>query len=88
MYKVLEADLNILALDTLLPGNRMQFWLDNEGQLQKLELYFNAARQVVFTRYEDGSFNVEEVNVEGVWQNRIISGDIKGSFYVSAQKWV
>ncbi|AUD59984.1 MULTISPECIES: peptidoglycan DD-metalloendopeptidase family protein [Shewanella] len=86
MYKVLEADLNILALDTLLPGNRMQFWLDNEGQLQKLELYFNAARQVVFTRYEDGSFNVEEVNVEGVWQNRIISGDIKGSFYVSAQK--
>ncbi|ABK48837.1 peptidase M23B [Shewanella sp. ANA-3] len=86
MYKVLEADLNILALDTLLPGNRIQFWLDNEGQLQKLELYFNAARQVVFTRYEDGSFNVEEINVEGVWQNRIVTGDIKGSFYVSAQK--
>ena len=64
MYKVLEADLNILALDTLLPGNRIQFWLDNDGQLQKLELYFNAARQVVFTRYEDGSFNVEEINVE------------------------
>lgn len=86
MHKVLEADLNVLTLDTLLPGNRMQFWLDNEGQLQKLELYFNAARQVVFTRYEDGSFNVEEVNVEGVWQNRIVTGDIKGSFYVSAQK--
>ncbi|MCH1931625.1 peptidoglycan DD-metalloendopeptidase family protein [Shewanella sp. A25] len=86
MYKVLEADLNILALDTLLPGNRIQFWLDNDGQLQKLELYFNAARQVVFARYEDGSFNVEEVNVEGVWQNRIVTGDIKGSFYVSAQK--
>jgi len=31
MYKVLEADLNVLALDTLLPGNRMQFWLDNEA---------------------------------------------------------
>lgn len=86
MYKVLEADLNVLALDTLLPGNRIQFWLDNEGQLQKLELYFNAARQVLFTRYEDGSFNVEEVKVDGVWQNRILSGDIKGSFYVSAQK--
>lgn len=86
MYKVLEADFNILALDTLLPGNRIQFWLDNVGQLQKLELYFNAARQVVFTRYEDGSFNVEEINVEGVWQHRIITGDIKGSFYVSAQK--
>ncbi len=86
MYKVLEADLNILALDTLLPGNRIQFWLDANGQLQKLELYFNAARQVVFNRYDDGSFNVEEVNVEGVWQNRILSGEIQGSFYVSAQK--
>ena len=86
MYRVLEADLNILALDTLLPGNRIQFWLDSDGQLQKLELYFNAARQVEFTRYDDGSYNVEEINHEGIWQNRIVGGEIRGSFYVSAQK--
>jgi murein DD-endopeptidase len=85
MYKVLEADLNVLALDTLLPGNRIQFWLDDSGELQKLELYFSAARRVEFSRYEDGSFNVEEINREGVWQNRIAGGEIHGSFYVSAQ---
>ncbi|WP_442800705.1 peptidoglycan DD-metalloendopeptidase family protein [Shewanella sp. AS16] len=86
MYRVLEADLNVLALDTLQPGNRITFWLDPQGQLQQLKLYFNAARQVVFSRFDDGSFNVEERNVDGVWQNRIVSGEIRGSFYLSAQK--
>lgn len=61
MYKVLEADMNILALDTLMPDNRIKFWLDEKGDLQKLELYFSPARQVVFSRFEDGSFNVDEI---------------------------
>ena len=86
MYQVLEADLNVLALDTLVPGNRIQFWLGDDGNLQKLELYFNAARQVVYSRFDDGSYNVEEINLEGIWQNRIAGGEIRGSFYVSAQK--
>lgn len=86
MYKVLEADLNILALDTLMPGNRISFWTDDQQQLTKLELYFNAARQVVFSRYDDGSFAVKEINVEGDWQDRIVSGEINGSFYRSAEK--
>ncbi|CAM2771696.1 peptidoglycan DD-metalloendopeptidase family protein [Shewanella amazonensis] len=86
MYKVLEADMNILALDTLMPDNRIKFWLDEKGDLQKLELYFSPARQVVFSRFEDGSFNVDEIVVDGLWQNRIASGEIRGSFYVSAQR--
>ncbi|MCL1139188.1 peptidoglycan DD-metalloendopeptidase family protein [Shewanella pneumatophori] len=86
MYRVLEADLNVLALDTLMPGNNIQFWLNDAGELEKLSLYFNAARQVIFSRFDDGSFNVEEVNIEGIWRDRAISGQIHGSFYVSAQK--
>ncbi|QYK11638.1 peptidoglycan DD-metalloendopeptidase family protein [Shewanella rhizosphaerae] len=86
MYKVLEADLNILALDTLKPGNIIRFWLDDSGQLEKLELYFNAARQVVFSRYEEGGFSVDEINIEGIWQDRALSGEIQGSFYLSAQR--
>ncbi|MCG9696269.1 peptidoglycan DD-metalloendopeptidase family protein [Shewanella sp. Isolate11] len=85
MYRVLEADLNILALDTLMPGNQIRFWLDDSGELQKLELYFSAARQVVFSRYEEGGFKVDEINVEGIWQNRALTGEIQGSFYLSAQ---
>ncbi|QYJ87982.1 peptidoglycan DD-metalloendopeptidase family protein [Shewanella mesophila] len=86
MYKVLEADLDILALDTLKPGNIIRFWLDNDGQLTKLELYFNAARQVVFSRYEEGGFKVDEINIEGIWQNKSLVGEIQGSFYLSAQR--
>ncbi|QBF84754.1 peptidase M23 [Shewanella maritima] len=86
MYKVLEADLEVLALDTLMPGNRIQFWDNDAGELQKLELYFNAARQVVFSRLDDGSFEVKDIITEGVWQNRIIGGEINGSFYLSAEK--
>ncbi|MGS0679798.1 peptidoglycan DD-metalloendopeptidase family protein [Shewanella sp. 125m-7] len=86
MYRVLEADLNVLALDTLMPGNNIQFWLNDVGELQKLSLYFNAARQVIFTRFDDGSFNVDEINIEGIWRDRAISGQIYGSFYVSAKK--
>ncbi|MCE9678288.1 peptidoglycan DD-metalloendopeptidase family protein [Shewanella sp. AS1] len=86
MYRVLEADLNILALDTLIPGNTIRFWLDDSGQLDRLELYFSAARQVVFSRYEEGGFKVEEINIDGIWQNRALSGEIQGSFYLSAQR--
>jgi murein DD-endopeptidase len=86
MYKVLEADYSVLAFDTLLPGNRIQFWQDKNGDLTKLELYFNPAHQVVFTRFDDGSFNAEEVIREGVWQNRVVGGEINGSFYVSAKR--
>ncbi|WP_376708435.1 peptidoglycan DD-metalloendopeptidase family protein [Shewanella surugensis] len=86
LYQVLEADLNVLALDTLMPGNTIQFWLDDKGQLQKLELYFNAARQVIFTRFDDASFNAEEINIDGIWQNRTVKGQIQGSFYLSASK--
>ncbi|WP_076540048.1 peptidoglycan DD-metalloendopeptidase family protein [Shewanella sp. UCD-KL21] len=86
MYKVLEADLNVLALDTLSPGNRIRFWQDEQQNLTQLELYFNPAYQVVFSRFDDGSYEVNEVNIEGIWQNRIISGEINGSFYLSAQR--
>ncbi|WP_254304073.1 peptidoglycan DD-metalloendopeptidase family protein [Shewanella sp. VB17] len=86
MYRVLEVDLDVLALDTLKPGNKISFWLNDKGELQKLELYFSAARQVTFSRFDDGDYNVEEFHHDGVWQNRAVSGEIHGSFYVSAKK--
>jgi murein DD-endopeptidase len=86
MHHVLEADLDVLALDTMKPGNKISFWLDDKGDLQKLELYFSAARQVVFSRFDDGDYKVEEINVDGIWQNRTVAGDIQGSFYLSAKK--
>lgn len=84
MYQVLESDLDVLALDTLMPGNRVKFYLDDQGDLTKLELYFNAAHQVVFSRYAHGGFKYEDIHHEGIWRQRAISGRVQGSFYLSA----
>ena len=87
MYQVLESDLNILALDTLKPGNVLKFWLnDGDRQLDKLELYFNPARQVIFSRVDQDNFTYEEIDLKGDWQSVPIQGEIHGSFYLSAQK--
>nr|WP_256260895.1 peptidoglycan DD-metalloendopeptidase family protein [Shewanella sp. NIFS-20-20] len=85
MYQVLEADLTVLALDTLQPGNTLRFYMDDNHQLTRLELDFSLARQVVFTLV-DGSYDVEEIHKQGQWQPKSVSGDIYGSFYVSASK--
>ncbi|MBE8166811.1 MAG: peptidoglycan DD-metalloendopeptidase family protein [Shewanella sp.] len=84
MYKVLEADLDVLVLDALSPGNEINFWVNNNGELQKLVVFYNAARQVVFKRINDGSYKVEEVKHEGLWQYRMVSGKVLESFYLSA----
>lgn len=87
MYQILESDLDVLALDTLKPGNRLRFWLDETNQkLTKLELYFNPAQQVIFTRVDDDNFTYEEINLLGEWQLVPIRGEIQGSFFLSAQK--
>ena len=86
MFKVLAADLEILALDTVVPGNKVQFWIDKNGQLQKLELIFNLANNVVYSRYTDGSFQAKELKIEGLWQSKLLSGVISDSFFSSAKK--
>lgn len=86
MYHVLESDLDVLALDTLMPGNKISFWLNDRGDLQQLTLYFSAARQVTFSRFDDGDYKVEEFHHDGIWQSRAVAGEIHGSFYVSAKK--
>ena len=85
MYQVLESDVSILALDTLKPGDKLGFWL-GEGQLQQLELRFNPAHQVVFTRAAEETFEYNEVRLEGEWREQVVTGEINGSFYVSAQR--
>jgi len=84
MYQVLESDVSILALDTLKPGDQLAFWIDGET-LNKLELIFNPAHQVVFSRTGDESFEYHENLEEGEWKEELIAGEINGSFYVAAK---
>ncbi|MGY5452386.1 peptidoglycan DD-metalloendopeptidase family protein [Agarivorans sp. MS3-6] len=87
MYQVLEADISVLALDTLSLGHQLTFTIDHDKQeLQALQLAFNPAQQIVFKRVDATSFEYETVTIEGQWQKQAISGTIEGSFYVSARK--
>lgn len=87
MMKVLEADLNFLSLDTLQPGNTLQFWktADNE-YLLKMVLIFNIAEKVVFERLDDGSYEYSNISIDGEWRPIYLAATIQGSFSVSAQR--
>lgn len=85
MAQLLESDVDVLALDTLMPGNRLRFWVDQEAhRLNRLELYFNPARQVVFERVDSDHFTFEEVIHDGQWRERAARTEIHGSFYNAA----
>lgn len=86
MYAVLEADLDVLVLDTLNPGHTLRFWVDeNTGQLERLEVYLGIAHQVMFTR-NDKSFEYREVIPEGEWRLERVAGSVTDNFYKSAQR--
>ena len=87
MYQIVSADESLLALDVLRPGQRLTFVSDPDtGQLESLELYVHAGYQVLYSRVDDANFEYIETLIEGEWQQRVLAGEINGSFYLSARR--
>lgn len=87
LYEVLSADESILALETLKPNNVLIFkYLTKSHELQELELFVHAGHRVIYRRAEDGGIEYETLIQDGEWRTKLISGEINGSFYLSAQK--
>jgi murein DD-endopeptidase MepM/ murein hydrolase activator NlpD len=87
LMKVMETDLNFLALDTLKPGNTLRFWRNEEtGELEKMELQFSIADKAVYQRNNDGSYDFKDVSIPGVWHQQPLVGVINGSFSSSANQ--
>ncbi len=85
MLQVLAADEQLLALDVLRPGNRLTFTLDPETRiLQNMELYIHPGLQVVYSRVDSDTFEFNEIEHPGTWEENIVDGEINGSFYLSA----
>lgn len=85
MYEVLDADLNVLALDNLMPGHTLQFEkVDNK--LARLELHFSLAHKVVYKRRATSGFEFEEIRLEGDWKQKLITGEIILTFTGSGKK--
>ncbi|MBP2701453.1 peptidoglycan DD-metalloendopeptidase family protein [Photobacterium lucens] len=84
---IMEADLNTLQIDKLQPGNILRFWInESDHQLNKLELEFSLAQRIDYIRSKDGSFDVKEITLPGVWHESVATGSIHGSFSTSARK--
>ncbi|MDY0213274.1 MAG: peptidoglycan DD-metalloendopeptidase family protein [Desulfuromonadaceae bacterium] len=87
LQQILAADEEMLALDTLRPGNRLTFTFDKEVRtLERMELFIHPARQVVYQRLDDATFGFDEVVLPGTWEQDVLEGSIDGSFYLSAKR--
>ncbi len=87
LHQVLAADESLLALDVLHPGNRLTFTLDETTrELVSMELFIHPGKQVVYRKVDDKTFEYDEIVNPGIWDQQLISGEINGSFYLSAMK--
>ena len=78
LYKLMEADLNVLALDTIQPGHQLGFNFDSEGDLEQFIFRSGLTYKVVFDRGDKGDFEYEEFIVKGGYRREIISGTVEG----------
>lgn len=87
LMKVMETDLNYLALDTLRPGDTLRFWTgSSKNVLAKMELEFSLVERAVYSRLDDGSFEYNDVVLPSHWKEMALVGEIHGSFSQSANK--
>ena len=87
LMKIMETDLNYLALDTLRPGNTLRFWRDADTKrLAKMELEFSIVDRAVYKLLDDGSYAFNEVKIPGIWKEHALVGEIAGSFSQSLHR--
>ncbi|WP_242426343.1 peptidoglycan DD-metalloendopeptidase family protein [Vibrio sp. qd031] len=85
LLSVMEADLNVLALDTLKPGDTLRFWIDEgNGLLNQMEIEFSLAHKVRYERDGDNGFGYQDIQLNGDWKQQVIKGEVHGSFSLSA----
>jgi murein DD-endopeptidase len=85
LESLMEADLDILVLDVIKIKQKVQLWIDEDNQLQKIAVTLNPARQVVFFRSNDKQFEYKDIRRDGIWRTTTLKGQVKKSFYVSAR---
>lgn len=88
-YGIDMSDIAILAdrnaaLRNLKIGQQLTWTLDSDGALQTLTWQVSRRETRTYTRNGD-AFREEIENVEGDWQNKVLTGRLDGSFASSAQ---
>ena len=86
MYKVLEADVNVLALDTIMPGHELTFEFDDQQQLQLFTFKSGLTYSVDFKRTDKGDFEFKEHINEGETRSEVFAGTVHGNLPTSMQR--
>ncbi|KJY86938.1 peptidase M23 [Vibrio neptunius] len=87
LQKVLEADLTSLKLDTIKPGDHLEFVIDADSrQLKSLIFHQSLVEQAIYEKETSGQFSYRFEEQPGQWRSKLYSGNIKGSFSLTAHK--
>lgn len=85
--KLLEADLTSLKLDTIKPGDHLEFVVDRDTKtLQQVIFHESLVERSTYTQNDDGTFAYDFVEEPGEWREEMYSGEINGSFSSSAHR--
>ncbi|EOX4081205.1 peptidoglycan DD-metalloendopeptidase family protein [Vibrio alginolyticus] len=86
LQQILSVDLDHLQLDMIKPGEELELVMDDMGQLSQLIYHMSLVEKAIYTRENDGSFSYEFQEISGEWRETLFSGEIEGSFSVSAHR--
>lgn len=87
LQEVLSADETPLQLDTIKPGDHLEFVIDSETkQIETLTYHISLVERATYTQNEDGAFIYEFIEEPGEWREVLYSGTVEGSFSTSAYK--
>ncbi|MCY4045197.1 MAG: peptidoglycan DD-metalloendopeptidase family protein [Cellvibrionales bacterium] len=76
---LLEADKDLLALDSLKPGFRLVFEQSNQT-ISRIVLILNPAKKVAYTRQTNGHFIAEPISIKGDWKSIALTNSVEHSF--------
>ncbi|MGR5347001.1 peptidoglycan DD-metalloendopeptidase family protein [Vibrio mediterranei] len=87
LQRLLEADLDSLKLDTIKPGDHLELVINGDDhELLELVYHESLLERASYLREDDGSYSYTFVEEQGVWQEKLYSGTIQGSFSGSAHE--
>nr|BBJ02585.1 hypothetical protein YBY_04330 [Marinobacter nauticus] len=64
LYKIMETDVEYLALETLQPGTQLRLTFDDQDRFTELALVLDSARTVFYTRTDDDQFEYRRMEAD------------------------
>ncbi len=87
LQQILSADHATLQLDTIKPGDYLEFSLDKQTrQLNSLTYHISLVEKAIYSREQNGEFGYQFTESPSTWRENLYSGSVDGSFSLSAHK--